>query len=338
MKGTDALASAICASNHMLPYIPAPIEKLLERLPWLKFPVRLGFRFSERWGQDSCFMMAAALAFFGLLSIFPLALAGVAILARAVAASDETLREFAAFVSSFFPGAAGEGIEQEIQRTVQAIATGPDATTVSVVAMLSLLWAGRAYFDTLATVLSTVWPGAAQRNFLKHQLALWGLMIGSGALFLLSTTATVALATVQTMAHKLPDLFINRAPLLWDWVGKSSAWGLTLFMFYLLYHYGPNREKPNTRRVVWGAAILAALGWEAAKWAFTQFLGNVTRYQATYGSVAGIVVTMLWIYVASIIILLGAEFAATLEDVKKGTQELEEKQKAENFAASSADS
>lgn len=307
----------------MLPYIPAPIEKILDRVPWLKFPVRLGFRFAERWGLDNCYLMAAALAFFGLLSVFPLALAGVAILARALAAGDNTLKDFAEFVGSFFPGSTGEGIEAEIQRSVQAIATGPDAATVSVVALFSLLWAGRAYFDTLATVLSSVWPGAAQRNFIKHQLALWGLMFGSGALFLLSTSATVALTTVQSLAYKLPNLFINRAPVLWDWAGKFSAWGLTLFMFYLLYHYGPNREKPNTRRVVWAAAFVAAVGWELAKWGFTRFLGNVTRYQATYGSVAGIVVTMLWIYASSLIILLGAEVAATYEDVKKGTRDLE---------------
>lgn len=269
--------------------------------------------------------MAASMAFFGLLSIFPLVLAGVTILARVLAGNTKTLAEFAHFVGSFFPGAAGVGVAQEIKRGVTAIATGPNATVASLVALASLLWSGRAYFDTLITVLNRIWPGAQQRNFLMHQLSLVGLMVGTGLLFFFSSFTTFALGLAQTLAAEAPgaNLFINRAPMLWDWLGKFVAWLLTVFMFYLLYRFGPNRqqEERQHRRVILGAALVAALGFEFAKWAFTRFLGNVARYEATYGGVAGVVVTMLWIYFASLIILLGAEAAATYEDVKRWQHE-----------------
>lgn len=305
--------------------LPQPLQTAIERVPLLEWPVRYAWRLGERWGCDACSLMAASMAFFGLLSIFPLVLAGVTILARLLAGNTNTLTEFAQFVGSFFPGAAGEGVALEIQRGVTAIATGPDAAIATLIALGSLLWSGRAYFDTLITVLNRIWPGAQQRTFVMHQVSLVGLLLGTGLLFFLSTITTFALRLAQTIAAEAAgaSLFINRAPVLWDWLGKFVAWLLTVFMFYLLYRFGPNRqqEERQHRRVILGAALVAALGFEAAKWGFTRFLGNVARYEATYGGVAGVVVTMLWIYIASLIILLGAEAAATYEDVKRWQHE-----------------
>ncbi len=259
--------------------------------------------------------MAAALAFFGLLSVFPLALAGVTVLARVLAGNETALRDFSGFIASFFPGATGENLSKEVARGVQNIAAGPSAATASILAFASLLWSGRAYFDTLATILNKIFPSATPRSFLQHQLTLWGLLFGTGLLFLLSTAVTFALSLAQTLARRLPDLFINNAPMLWDLLGKGVSYALTLFMFFLLYRYTPNRTQPFKRRIVMLSALVATIGWELGKWGFARFLGNVTRYEATYGSVAGVVLTMLWIYYASTIVLFGAEIGATTEDI-----------------------
>jgi membrane protein len=293
--------------------IPAPVEQFLDRAPFLRSPVRFGFQFVTRWNDDACPLMAAALAFYGLLSIFPLVLAGVALVARFLAVDGRALNDFSHFVASFFPGAAGDGIAAEIQRAVRSIANGPSASLASSLAFASLIWSGRAYFDTLATVLNRIFPGATQRSFLWHQVTLWCLLFGTGALFLFSTGITFALSLLQTWAAHAPRLFINRAPIFWDLLGKSASWFLTFLMFYLLYRYTPNRSMPPKRRLILLAALVGAIGWEGGKWAFTRFLGNVTRYEATYGSVAGVVVTMLWIYYASLIVLLGAEVGAIYE-------------------------
>jgi membrane protein len=305
--------------------MPPFLENFIQNKRFLQFPVRFTWRLVERWNADDCPLMAAAMAFFGLLSVFPLTLAGVAILARFLAGDAVALKDFAGFVSGFFPGASGAGIAAEIEKSVRAIASGPDATTLSVVAVGSLLWSGRAYFDTLATVLNRIFPNATPRTFLSHQLTLWGLIVGVGALFLLSTFTTFALSLAQSVALRLPNLFINRAPGLFDFLGKLAGYTITLAMFYVLYRYTPNRTNPPKRRVVLGAALVAAVGWEGAKWGFTRFLGNVTRYEATYGSVAGVVVTMLWIYFASMIVLGGAEVGATYEELKMKKEKEKEK-------------
>lgn len=296
--------------------LPDFVETTLVKAPFLRVPVTFGFRFVARWGDDACPLMAAALAFFGLLSMFPLALAGVALLARTLAGDSVALADFAGFVASFFPGAAGANLSREIERSVQAIAENPQVTRTSIFVLIPLLWAGRAYFDTLATVLNRIFPGAEPRSFLSHQLTLWSLLFGAGALFLLSSGVTFGLSLLQAIGARLPDFWINRAPIVFDLLGKFAGYALTFLMFYLLYRFTPNRKVAPRSRTLIVAATVAALGWEIGKWAFGSFLGNVTRYQAAYGSMAGIVVTMLWIYYASTIVLLGAEIGATIRDTK----------------------
>jgi membrane protein len=299
-----------------VPEIPPFLKSIYAKIPILESPIHFVWRFINRWNDDSCALMAAALAFFGLLSVFPLALAGVTILARVLVGNESALRDFSTFIASFFPGAAGENLAREVSRGVQNIATGPSATTASVLAFASLLWSGRAYFDTLATILNKIFPSATPRSFLQHQITLWSLLFGTGLLFVLSTAATFALTLAQSLASRLPNLFINNAPVLWDLLGKGVSYALTLFMFFLLYRYTPNRTQPFKRRIVVLSALVATLGWEIGKWGFARFLGNVTRYEATYGSVAGVILTMLWIYFASTIVLFGAEIGATTEDIR----------------------
>ncbi|HEX9996377.1 MAG TPA: YihY/virulence factor BrkB family protein [Abditibacterium sp.] len=294
--------------------MPPFLESYLERAPVLRLPVRFVWRLVERWNTDNCSLMAAAMAFFGLLSVFPLTLAGVAILARFLAADSAALSEFSRFVASFFPGAAGTGIAQQISGGVRAIASGPDAATLGIVAVATLLWSGRAYFDTLAGVLARIFPGSSPRSFLGHQITLWTLILGVGALFLLSTATTFGLSLAQSVAPRLPDFWMNRAPLFWDLVGKITGYSLTFAMFYLLYRFTPNRKAAPRRRIVLSAALVATVGWEIGKWAFGRFFGNVVRYEATYGGVAGVVVTMTWIYASSLIVLAGAEVGATWEE------------------------
>lgn len=291
--------------------MPLPLQTLVKRAPALRLPIAFGWRLGERWGEDRCALTAAALAFFGLLSVFPIVLAAVAILSRSLASRPETLQGFHDFVKSFFPGAAGD-----ITQQIDAVARASEPATLGILAVASLLWSGRAYFDTLASVLDTIWPHARPRPFWQHQLALWSLFGGAGLLWLLSTGATFALQTVQAVAISHADLFINRRPFIWDIAGKIVSFALTAVMFWLLYRFLPNVATRRRRRLVWGAAIIGSVGWEGAKWLFTAVIAaHVGRYQATYGSAAGVVLTLLWIYLSSSILLLGAEAAAVYEEL-----------------------
>ncbi|BCM93182.1 hypothetical protein IAD21_05070 [Abditibacteriota bacterium] len=297
--------------------LPAPVESFLERAPLLEMPVRFVWRVVERWGESNCSLLAAALAFYGLLSLFPLALAGVIVLARVATNNVASLNGFSHFVGSFFPAASGAQIAAAIQAGVQKLSSGPSPLTATLIALGSLVWSGRAYFDTLAAVLNQIFSADRPRSFLGHQLTMLALMLGAGLLFLASSLATFALSLLQSWAEHAPRLFLNRAPVLFDLLGKFGAWAFTFLMFLLLYRFAPNRQHAPPRRAVLAGALFAAIAFEVAKWAFARFLGNVARYEAAYGSVAGVVLTMMWLYFASMIVLIGAQIGATAEEFRR---------------------
>ena len=297
------------------PYIsamPPPLQVVAQRVPQLSAIIYFVWRLVERWGTDRCALIAAAMAFFGLLSVFPIVLAVVAILGQTLVGNEEVLEKFRAYIADFFPGAAGDILSE-----VNKIASNTDAGTLSIVGIASLLWSGRAFFDTLAAVLNGIWPNTEPRGFLQHQLALWSTFLGAGVLWLLSTGTTFALSALRALSQEFPKLFINYQSVLWEILPRFTSWLLTVVMFWLIYWFLPNRQQKVRRRIVLGAAVIAALGWEAAKFAFTGFIGGVaaaTRYQAIYGSVATVVLALMWIYISSMILLLGAEAAAAFEE------------------------
>ena len=281
--------------------------------------VRFGWRLAERWGRDQCPLIAGAMAFFGLLSLFPAIVAGIAISVKALSSNQQIIASLQAYIAQLFPGAASNEIAREIASKVASFAASSNAKALSIVAIVSLIWSGRAFFDTLAWQLNSIWPRAEPRTFLQHQLALWGTFIGAGLLWLLSTGVHFALSIVRSLNEQLlnrymPGLVISRESLFWDLLTRFISWLLTFFMFWLIYRFLPHVQSKQHRRVAVGAAMIAAVGWEVAKILFTRFLGNLSRYEVAYGSVAGVVLTMMWIYFSSLIILLGAEVAAAFED------------------------
>lgn len=304
--------------------LPDPLKKVARRAPMFSRLIHFSWRLTERWGKDQCPIKAAAMAFFGLLSIFPIALAAVVILAQVLTVNHGVLESFQGFVEDFFPGKTGADVSTQIEYAVTSL-SGTDARAIGLVALLSLLWSGRAYFMTLAAVLNDIWPDATRRSFLQQRLVLWTTFAAAGALWLLSSAisflSSAALAIAYNFQARLiaigPDLtqsWLERLPLA-DTFSRLSSWLLTTLMFWLIYWFLPNVSQGRSKRIVLIFAALAAAAWEASRVLFAGFLSDMINYTGTYGSsVAGVVATMVWIYFSSLILLLGAEAAAAHQE------------------------
>lgn len=299
--------------NALLEPLPEAARPYLRGRPRLAWAAHFVWKFSERYGEHQCPLVAGALAFFGLLSLFPITLAAVAIMARFFANNTRAIAGLQSWVEGFFPGAAGNAMSSELAHVVAGLAGRSNPTALGALAIVPLLWSGRAYFDTLAYVLNNVWPNTQPRSFWQHQRVLWSTFLGAGLLWILSNLTTFALRIARSLSGYLPVHLDAQIPSFWDSLGAVVGWLLTVVMFWMLYYFLPNRRSPQRRRAAVGAAVLAALLWEAAKWLFSAFLGNLSRYEATYGSVAGIVLTLLWIYFSSLIILICAEAVAAYD-------------------------
>ena len=106
----------------------------------------------------------------------------------------------------------------------------------------------------------------------------------------------------------------------WNYVGYIIALITTILVFISLYYNTPNRRS-KFREVVPGAGV-ASLGWVIVSIAFSYYIDNFGNYSKVYGSLGGIIALLMWLYVSSIIILMGAEINASLMFSKMGLEKL----------------
>ncbi len=305
-------------------HLPEILQTAAQRAPAFNRLIHYLWRLGERWGKDQCPIKAAAMAFFGLLSIFPIALAAVVILAQVLTVNQQVLASFQSYVEQFFPGKTGADVSSQLESAVASL-SGTDTRAIGIFALLSLVWSGRAYFMVLATVLNDIWPDAQPRSFLQQQIILWTTFIAAGALWLLSSAISFLSSAALAIAHNFQARLLRLDPNLvqsWleklpfaDIVSRLSSWLLTTLMFWLIYWFLPNVSKGRKKRIVFFFAALAAALWEVARVLFAGFLSDMFNYTGTYGSsVAGVVATMMWIYFSSLILLFGAEAAASYQE------------------------
>ena len=288
--------------------LPAPLQTLSRKAPALARVIQFAWRLGERWGADKCPLMAAAMAFYGLLSLFPILLGVLAILGRVLADNPQTRLDLLNFVSAYLPPDISKNlISGEVSKLSNSNAVG-----VGLFSIASLLWSGRAFFDTLASVINDIWIGTKPRSFLQQQMALWSVFVGAGLLWLLSSVAAFGLAQLQTLLSRVSDTH----PESWTLIGRMVSFLLTLLAFWMVYRFLPNAEHGRRGRVALIAALVASVGFEAAKYGYAHFIGNSSHYGVVYGSTAGIVLTLMWLYISSSVILLGAEVAAAYEETR----------------------
>ena len=148
------------------------------------------------------------------------------------------------------------------------------------------------------------------------------LLVTFGAIvFLVITLGLIAVVPAMLRALELEGTVAQ--------IVRIGVWPALLVLamsaFAAIYRYTPDRSDPQVQWVTWGAGI-ATLLWLAGSALFTVYVGNFGTFGATYGALAGVIVLMLWLYLSSFVVLLGAEINAELErqtrvDTTVGTPE-----------------
>jgi membrane protein len=104
----------------------------------------------------------------------------------------------------------------------------------------------------------------------------------------------------------------GQGTLIWQWLNFSVGLGITILLFWLLYHAIPNANIHFKASL--GAATLSAVLWQAAKTVFAWYLASgFNTYGTVYGSLASVIALVLWAYISALILFLGAEFGASLQ-------------------------
>jgi membrane protein len=256
--------------------------------------------------EDRGTLTAAGMAFYWFLSVFPSLVAFVGMLGL-FNVGQEKIANITESVTQALPGGAGQILNDAVANAEQA-----DGALLAVLFGLALaLWSASAGMVGMQLGLDVAYDVHDDRKFIKKRLVAFELLL---AMLVLGGTATALIVFGAPLGDALRDNlpFGSAFMVLWTilrWVGGLIA--LT-GLFATIYYLSPNRETP---RWVWVSpgGILAAAIWLLASVGFSIYVNSFSNYAETYGTLAGVVVLLLWLYLTALSVVLGGELNAELE-------------------------
>lgn len=252
--------------------------------------------------EDQVTTVAQSIAFSGMLALFPALAAFVSI--YGLFADVETARQQLAALTGIVPAGAATFIgEQMIRIAAQHQAT---LSTTFVLSLLLSIWSANGGMKALFGGLNIAYDERERRNFFKLNAITLAFTFGAVIFVALAMGAVIATPIILQM------LRLDGAA----WALAQLRWPVLLVVTMLalatVYRYGPSREKAKWRWVSLGS-VVASLLWLAASVGFSWYLSNFADYNATYGSLGTVFGFMMWIWLSSVVVLLGAEINAETE-------------------------
>lgn len=242
--------------------------------------------------EDHLLLLAAGVAFFGLLALVPTLFATVAIYGLVADPSD--VQQHVDDLFGAAPTAVQDFVQQQLRQVTEQ-STGAN-TIGAAVALVIALWSASSGMKHLMDALNATYDEREGRGFVRVRGTAIVLTLGA-IVFALATIAVI------TVVPRLGPL----AFLTWPLLAAGFVAALAV-----LYHYAPSRDNAEWRWTTPGALVATAL-WLLASIAFSIYAANFGRFNETYGSLGGIVVVMLWLFISAAAVLLGGELDAEME-------------------------
>jgi membrane protein len=252
--------------------------------------------------DDNLSLVAAGVAFFALLSVVPAMVAAISL--YGLVASPEDVAGHIEDLTGAMPDEAQTLIRDQLDQVVNASSAGLSLGLVGGLAIA--LWGASTAMKHLIVALSTVYDEDETRGFVHLRLrALVLTLLGIGFVGVAVLLLAVAPAWLDRGDNRAVGVAVSL--LRWPVLLVMMMGGLAV-----LYRYAPDRAEPRWRWVSWGAAA-ATVAWLVASIGFSLYASYFGSYNETYGSMAGIVVLMLWLWLTALCVLVGAEINAEIE-------------------------
>ena len=257
--------------------------------------------------------LAAGVAYYALLSLFPLLL-GLLALGGILLSSEGTYQGLLSFVTENLPGSKAF-VEQNVGEVVEF------RGVVGIGAILGFLWTASIGFGAVARSVNRAWGIRVNRPFYVAKPLHILMALAVGALFLISTSATSVIEVItdpeRDFGIPAQEFFLQLG--LGHLALRMVPWGINIFIFLMIYRFAPNCK--TYWRYIWPGAVVAAVLLEVSKGLFLWYLDNLAIYNQVYGSVTSVIVLLFWIYVSALILILGAEIGAEHSRMRLGIEQ-----------------
>ena len=251
-------------------------------------------------GRHDATLIAAGVAFYALLSLFPLVLGLLSLFSFAVmseTAQDHLLN----FFVEYLPGA--EPLLSDIVGAQVAVRGSTGALSI-----LGFFWTASAMFGGINRAFRRAWRSRSRRDFLVEKLRYIVMALAVGIPFCVSMAATAVLEFLGNWDAADLELVKALESQALNILARLVPFAITGLAFFLLYKFVPDAK---TRwRYIWPGVLLAAALFEITKALFVYYLSEFADYGRVYGALGSVIALLVWVYVCSLILIVGAEFAS----------------------------
>jgi membrane protein len=255
--------------------------------------------------QDRVMAEAASVTFYALLALFPAIAALISI--YGIFLNPATVGTQLANLAAFVPSSG----MQLIQAQITALTTKTSGTLglTAIISFAISLWSANSGIKSLFDALNVVYHEHEKRSFLKLTLISFVFTLGTIGFVIVALFTVVAVPIILNfvgLGFASADLLaLARWPVMFLVVGTALS---------IIYRYGPSRNYARWQWVSWGGGAAAIL-WVIVSLLFSFYVSNFSNYNRTYGSLGAVVGFMTWIWISSIVVLMGGELNAELEQL-----------------------
>ena len=253
--------------------------------------------------SDSVGLIAAGVAFYGLLAIFP-AIAVIMAIAGLLA-EPATVTAQLSEVSRLLPTEAAEIILEQ----AKSVTSSEDAglSLAAVIGFFLALYSSSKGMDSLITGINIAYEEKETRGFIKRKMLVLGLTLFGIALAIVAFALMVIVPAILAIFN-----FGEIGETIAQWIRWPILFALAVTGIAVLYRWAPDRADAKWRWITPGATAACIL-WIIGTAAFAIYVRNFSSYNETFGTLGGVVILLMWLWLTAFIVLLGAEFDAEME-------------------------
>jgi|GEM_PF-544233 len=255
----------------------------------------------KEFSDDNLTHWAAALTYYGVLSVFPALLALVSILGLI---GESAIQPLIDNLSAVAPGPARE----IITNALNGLQSGGGAGPLFIISLAGALWSASGYVSGFMDASNAIYDVAEGRSLLRKLPLRLGITL---LMLVLLTASAFGVVLTGPVAEQAGSLFGvgDSALAVWDIAKWPVLVLLVAFMFAVLYYAAPNVKQPGLRSVLPGGVVAVVL-WILVSALFALYVASFASYNKTYGALGGVIVFLVWLWLTNVAILLGAEFNA----------------------------
>jgi membrane protein len=252
---------------------------------------------------DQIPLLAAGVAFWGFISLFPAMIAAIAV--YGLVADPSTVTRQADAITDALPEDAASLVIGQME-TISA--QSDDSLSLSLLTSLLLaLWTTSAAVSNTMSAINIAYDEEETRSFLRRKGI--ALLLSLGAVAFVVVSVGLIAVTPVLLDTFVPEGATRVLLQVGRWVGLVVA---VMGALAVLYKVAPMRDNPRLSWVSVGS-VLATAAWLTASFGFSLYVDNFGRYSRTYGALAGVAILMLWLWITALIVLVGAEINAEAE-------------------------